>query len=63
MKTELRWLVNDGEKVLQYRQYVSVTDYSAIDPTTHSFAKHKQWTEWITVPEFKMNGDNNDNAR
>lgn len=62
LKTELRWLVKDSTRVLQYRNLVNGTDYSSIDPKTNSFVQTKIWTNWIDVPEFKMNGDGNDNA-
>lgn len=60
---ELRWLkipttrhldgtaiVQDYERVLQYRTQVKVIDYSAVDPTTNDYVRRKVWSPWIDVP-------------
>jgi hypothetical protein len=61
---ELRWLkvpgrlhldgtsiVQDYERVLQYRTKVEVVDYSATDPTTQNYVRRQEWSPWIDVPE------------
>lgn len=68
---ELRWLkvlvghrldgtevVNDYQRVLQYRTKMITTDYSK---TTHTneYLKKEVWSEWKNVPEEEYN----DNAR
>lgn len=42
---ELRWLIRDEEKVLQYRTTIIVTDYS-----TEKHIPIQKFTEWEDVP-------------
>jgi hypothetical protein len=53
---ELRYLVRNGwdgpEKVLQYRNYIEVTDYS-VTIDKGGFTKLMKWTEWKDVPVVK----------
>lgn len=45
---ELRYLVKDGERVLQYRTQVAVPDYS-----TEKHIPKLVWTDWKDVPVVK----------
>lgn len=52
---QMRWFAyydkeGDYEKVLQYREYRDVSDYSRFDRSTGLPTVHKEWSEWITVP-------------
>ena len=60
---ELRWLmidVEEGEKVLQYRQAHDIVDYSR-KTKDGTFLKTTEITEWTTVPI--VDRFNNENIR
>jgi hypothetical protein len=54
MKTELRWLVKEDSRVLQYRREVSGTDYAAVD-SNGNHVKTTYWSDWQDVPEESIN--------
>jgi hypothetical protein len=61
---EMRYAVLPGwdgpEKVLQYRQQVSITDYSIKD-NTGKYISNIVWTSWEDVPVVEMIRDIDEN--
>lgn len=53
LKMELRWLVKDNARVLQYRQQQLVPQYSMFDEKTGNHIKLPEWGNWEDVPEHK----------
>lgn len=68
MYTELRWLerqtgktlmneqgyyYQETVKILQYRNRLTVTDYSNYDTVAGDFGKTLTWTEWMDVPNIE----------
>jgi hypothetical protein len=53
---ELRWLVNNGEQVLQYRQQVDTTVRAGMWPAPDmARTANMQWSDWRDVPEVVEN--------
>jgi hypothetical protein len=50
LKTELRWLVKEDSRVLQYRREITGTDYSTVD-SKGNHVRTAVWTNWQDVPE------------
>jgi hypothetical protein len=49
---EIRWLVKNGERVLQYRQQVDTTIRAGMWPNDQiQKTANYQWSSWIDVPE------------
>ena len=47
---ELRWLVRGTDRVLQYRQRITMDDYT--DLQNGVFGSKQEWSAWRDVPEF-----------
>jgi hypothetical protein len=48
---EMRWLVKNGERVLQYRQQVDTTIRAGMWPNDQiQKTANYQWSSWIDVP-------------
>jgi hypothetical protein len=48
---EMRWLVKNGERVLQYRQQVDTTIRAGMWPNDQiQKTANYQWSDWIDVP-------------
>lgn len=52
LKMELRWLVENDTRVLQYRQQHLQTQYSMYNEKTGDYWKLPEWGPWIDVPSF-----------
>lgn len=52
LKMELRWLVQGGERVLQYRQQYLQTQYSQYNDKVGDYWKLPAWGDWTNVPDF-----------
>lgn len=49
---QLRWLVRDGVKILQYRQQYNATIYAGMPSKDFVQATEQlQWSGWVDVPE------------
>lgn len=51
LRIQLRWLVKEDSRVLQYRQQYMQTHYSQVDPQTQNYVKLPEWGHWQNVPE------------
>ena len=47
--TELRWVIRNGARVLQYRVKADTTFYAGLGPFDTS-QRNIQWSPWVDVP-------------
>lgn len=49
LDVELRWIIRNDEKILQYRKKTLITDYTMYEDHDSEYHVVARWQDWIDV--------------